>query len=283
MLLDFEKYQGTGNDFVITDHRSGVRSLSPEEVRRLCDRHRGIGADGVLAVWPHAQAHARMRVHNADGSESGMCGNGLRCVARYLFENDPQLLTAARLTLAAGEQVYDLEHSGQGRFRVAMGAPTWQHSDLPPLTIAGARYTTLQLRSGRVLEGIAVHFGNPHFVALDQVEDGASDDLMRRAEQLGPEVERHPAFPRRTNASFVEKLDETRFRAVVYERGCGITQACGSGACAIGVALVEAGLAPRNRALSILLPGGELMITVQDAQVVMEGAARHVFAGQIRL
>ncbi len=268
-MLRFDKYEGTGNDFIVVDRLDGGGpELSGELVQKLCDRHHGVGADGVLSILPDARGRARMRVQNADGSDSAMCGNGLRCVARYLY--DRGLVRGESVELAAGDGLYRVERRAQGRFRVELGTAALRHPDLPE---AGADGTV-------ALEGFAatcVHLGNPHAVIF---VDQAPRPL---AERFGPALERHRLFPKRVNVSFAQARPGG-FDAVVFERGVGITQACGSGAAAIGTAAVLRGLAARGKDIDIGLPGGVLVVRVDEAlAVTMEGEARRVFAGEVEL
>ena len=268
-MLRFAKYQGLGNDFVVVDGRELTSALPADTVRRLCDRHRGIGADGILTVWPTSGADVRMQVQNADGSESGMCGNGLRCVARYLWEEGRVPTGRATATIEAGRGRYGCERLAADRYRVAMGEALAAHPDLPGSTVelehAGARF-----------RAVCVHVGNPHAVIFVDAQEP-----MTLAERHGPAFERHPAFPNRVNVSFARAAADG-FDVVVFERGVGVTLACGSGATAVAAAAVREQRWPASRAMSIRLPGGALTVEVDPGgAITVTGEAVRVFAGEV--
>jgi len=267
-VLPFAKYHGLGNDFVIID---GAAPLSGEVVRRLCDRHRGIGADGVLTVSEDAEADAHMWVSNADGSQSAMCGNGLRCVARYLYDAGRVPVTHGELDIRAGEAVYRCERRAADRFRVSLGKAVFAHADLP-----GAE---LDLEShGQRFHLFAVHLGNPHAVIFT---DGG--DLATLVATHGAGLARDRAFPNGVNVSFVRSCTDG-FEVAVYERGVGPTLACGSGAAAVAAAAVHSGRWTAGKGAAIHLPGGVLTVEVDaGARIVMEGEATRVFAGEVRV
>lgn len=305
-VLSFEKMEGLGNDFIVVDLRGRPQPLWLDDaalIRALCDRHRGIGADGVLAILEPTggTAEARMRVRNADGSEAEMCGNGLRCVARFLVER-----ASAGRGLASPQPVSFLVETGAGLLRcvlhpepgrlveIAMGAPRLRRRDIP---MAGDPETLCieePLPPGSLVDGpplrlTAVSMGNPHAVCfLDgTTRPGQLDEL---AGLLGPKLERLPLFPQRTNVEFVVADPvapgaPAAFTVVVWERGCGLTLACGTGACAVAVAAVRTGRAAVGRWLRITLPGGPLEICVLagERDVLLRGPARSVFRGQIDL
>jgi diaminopimelate epimerase len=270
--MRFSKYQGTGNDFIVLDKRAGGEALSPALAMRLCDRHRGIGADGVLTLWKEAEHDFRMQVQNADGSESEMCGNGLRCVARYVHDRTTQ--AGDRLTVRAGDGTYLVERVQPGVYRVDMGRPTLDSPQLPPEARGRAPFT---LVAGEArFDAIALSFGNPHAVIF------TPEDPMKLALAHGAVLERHPSFPERVNVSFARSLAPGRFETVVFERGSGITQACGSGACAVAIAAVWSGRTQRDQPIEVALPGGVLTISVDAGdRVLMQGAADFVFAGEV--
>ncbi len=267
----FRKYHGLGNDFVVIDRLDGGESLTPERVREICDRHRGVGADGVLTVWPLEHGDGLMQVQNADGSDSEMCGNGLRCVAAFL--HDTGRVAADVLTLGATQHRYRTSRVADHRYRVEMGRAELSGPDLP--LWAGKREPHAFTVDGQEWRGVALGFGNPHLVLF------VDEDPMALATRWGPLIERDPAFPNRVNASFVHRRGDT-FDTVVFERGVGITQACGSGACAVGNAAVWTGQAELHSPIDVLLPGGMLTITVEaDGMTTMEGDATFAFAGEL--
>jgi diaminopimelate epimerase len=291
-MLPFAKVQGLGNDFVVVDLRgdradavSSAAIQDPVTVRAVCDRHFGVGGDGVLAILPGVAGDARMRVLNADGSEAEMCGNGIRCVAKVLYESDPALRRSPlQIDTGAGLLECELEVEGEEVTSVAvqMGRPRLERHEIPLAPGGSTRAVRSPIEvGGRRLLFTAVSMGNPHAVIF--VDDPAAD-LRALAEELGPTLEHHATFPRRTNVEFA-RLHAGGIDLVVWERGCGITLACGTGACATAVA---ACLEERTRAgqeLTVNLPGGPLRITVAPdlSGVRMRGPATTVFRAQLDL
>ncbi len=290
--LPFAKYHGLGNDFVVVDLREGDPwAPSPQEpavVSALCDRRFGVGADGVLAILPPVTdgADARMRVLNADGSEAEMCGNGLRCVAKHLRERDDRL-ARAELTVdtGAGPLACGLTLHGDAvtEVTVAMGRPRLSRAEIPMTGPADQRCLAEPLTIGdQRLALTGVSMGNPHAVAF---VDATGPTLRRLAELVGPSIERHPWFPRRTNVELARMAGATEIELVVWERGVGITLACGTGACATVVAACLNGHARVGRDVTVHLLGGDLavQVTPEYDQVYMRGAATHVFDAEIDL
>ena len=290
-MLPFTKVQGLGNDFVVVDLRGELAGSKvaaavqdPEVVRKICDRHFGVGADGVLAVLPGVSGDARMRVLNADGSEAEMCGNGIRCVAKVLYESDPSLRRPV-LNIDTGAGLLACELSvADGRVdsvTVEMGRPRYARDEIP-LAPGGAGRAVREtiVAAGRAFRFTAVSMGNPHAVIF---VDG-DEDLRTLAETYGPVLEVAPTFPRRANIEFA-RVRDAEIDLVVWERGCGITLACGTGTCAtVAAAAVEERL-PRGRETPVHLPGGTLFITVapDDAGVRMRGPATTVFRSELDL
>lgn len=265
----FFKYHGLGNDFVILDRRASGVDLDPETSRRLCDRHFGVGADGVLVILPEPGHAGRMVVHNADGSVAEMCGNGLRCVAKHLAEDDPKRPERLRLATGAGSLDCELvwKDGEVDVITVAMGSASLEAPILPH----GGPFVGQAIGPHR---GTAVSLGNPHLVLL-HVPHG-------EAARLGPELERHALFPERTNVELVMPM-EGGLDVVVWERGVGLTLACGTGACAAVVASALAQESPFDEWVPVRLPGGRLEIKVRGdrSQVWLRGPARFVFQGWI--
>jgi diaminopimelate epimerase len=253
--MKFYKYHGLGNDFVLLEGVEATADLA----RRLCDRRHGVGADGVLSVVPAEGVDARMILHNADGSVSSMCGNGLRCVALHLGR--------AEVVIAAGASRHRCTRTGPATFRVEMGSPLFAHPDLPE----ACTLAKLLGRAAPALLGTPVHFGNPHWVVF-------CDDPVQVADAWGEAIATAPAFPRGVNASFAA-VDGEGLDVVVHERGAGRTLACGSGACAVAVAAAEQHRVPADGPIRVRLPGGQLTIGV-GASVTMEGPAVRTFAGE---
>jgi diaminopimelate epimerase len=275
--MRFTKMHGIGNDYVYV---STFDQKAPADPARLAvavsDRHTGIGGDGLILIGPSERADARMRMFNADGSESEMCGNGVRCVAKYI--HDHGLARKGRVTVETGRGILALDLEVEGgkarRARVDMSAPILQASDIPT-TLPGDPPIDVPLTvEGRTLAFTAVSMGNPHAVAY--VEDVARFPVAA----LGPVLEHHPAFPRRVNVHFVEVLKPGEVRMRTWERGSGITLACGTGACAVCVAGVLTGRT--DRALLAHLPGGDLELewAGEGQSVFMTGPAAEVFSGE---
>jgi diaminopimelate epimerase len=256
--LTFHKMHGLGNDFVVLDQRSGKLSLSPAQIRRIADRRRGVGCDQLLGLEPSERADVRMRVYNPDGSESGACGNGTRCVARLIMEERGG--TRALIETSAGVLTVSADIHG---YTADMGIPRFGWDEIP---LVGAA-DTLAL-------DLALNMGNPHAVFV--VEDAETVALA----DLGPELEHHPMFPERANIGVVEVRDPRTLRVRVWERGAGLTPACGSGACAALVAAVRRGLCERSA--KVVLDGGSLRIAWNDADhVLMTGPASHSYRGRL--
>jgi diaminopimelate epimerase len=282
----FSKYHGLGNDFLIVDRRAGEPPMDAGLARRLCDRHRGVGADGVLSILePTAEgADVRMEVHNADGTIPETCGNGIRCFTWHVLLRLPELVGRRSLAVetgaGVGEAVLVEVHGVVASVRVDMGRPHLDAADVPtaaPLPTAGPVVDVPLEIEGRTLSVTAVSMGNPHAVIFE----GASPE---DAASLGPRVEKHPAFPDGANAGFARQRGDAELDLVVWERGVGITQACGSGACAAAVAAVRSKrMSPGT--IRVNLPGGPLDIEVPADfdRVHMTGPAAHVFEGSVDL
>ncbi len=281
-VLQFSKYQGLGNDFLLLDGRSledpeDAFGLTPERVRRLCDRRFGVGGDGViLALPPREGGELRMRIFNADGTEPEMCGNGIRCLARFLADSDGDVAPRHwEVETLAGRIVPALAEDG--RIRVDMGAPFLTPETIPTALSVGEEGLPVGLLEvlGQPLAVAAAGMGNPH--AVVPVDDVAAIDL----ETLGAALEVHEAFPARTNVHFVEVIAPNHLVMRVWERGAGPTLACGTGACATLVACHLLGLADRQARLD--LPGGPLEIHWDEASghVFMTGPAEAVFDGVV--
>lgn len=275
MRLAFYKYEGLGNDFLIVEREAlGGTQLSTEQAIALCDRHRGVGADGVLILDVEAP---RMDVVNSDGSVPEMCGNGIRCAALHLARRAGESsLEVSINTLAGPHACVVVNRVGAESVAVQMAPPSLMPRDLP--LSADKPWVDHPLEvGGRTVHLSGVSMGNPHAVTFDEVGDTRFD--------LGPAIQSDPHFPEGVNVGFVSELDGSSMRLDVFERGAGWTQACGTGACAAAVAAVETGRAQREAPLSIRLPGGTLMITVcaPGETVLMQGPARFVFRGEVEL
>jgi diaminopimelate epimerase len=278
VILRFSKYEGLGNDFVVLRREQQVAELAPAALAKLCDRHFGVGADGVLLTGL-AQGRPFMQVINADGSQPEMCGNGLRCVALFLVEE--QLVSGCEFEVqtAAGPHRVWLSKAGrEAEVRVAMRPASLDAAEL--LHDAQGEWIDQPFSLGeRELRISAVSMGNPHAVLFDQVD--AAEDMAR----LGPRIERDPRFRNGANVGFARLRSALAIDLTVWERGVGFTLACGTGACAAAVAAVESGRSPRAEPISVTLPGGVLRIRVGErgAPIEMTGPARRVFDGELEL
>ena len=274
--MRFWKYQGIGNDFILVDGSDGSLEIDPEWCRRVCDRHYGIGADGVLYVMPGEGTDTTMRIINADGSEAEMCGNGIRCVAKHAYDFgivDKEVFTIHTLR-GDLEATVTIEDGKVRAVRINMGAPILEGRQVPVLF--DGRYIDQPFEAlGYKFKANAVSMGNPHFITFDELPEGA-------IEKLGPVLESHPFFPRKTNVEFC-KVEGGKIHVTVYERGAAWTLACGTGACASTTAAALNGLVPFGEPVDVELPGGWLRITVDPelGYVLMEGPAELVFEGNI--
>lgn len=272
---EFTKYHGLGNDFVLLDRTKGGPTIDAARAMALCDRHRGIGADGVLTLLPEPGADLRMHIWNSDGSEAEMCGNGIRCVARYAVEARITRGPEVRIATAGGLKVCTV-HADMS-VTVDMGAPELERQRIP-VAGSGRMIREKVEAGGRAFDVTAVSMGNPHAVIFGE----ASIPL---AEAFGPKLEtRTDLFPNRTNVEFAA-VRGGEIDLVVWERGCGITQACGTGACATAVAATVLGLLPEEKEIPVHLPGGTLGITVTRGRerVLMRGPATRVFEGTLSI
>ncbi|MBN1576879.1 MAG: diaminopimelate epimerase [Chitinispirillaceae bacterium] len=275
--MNFIKMEGIGNDFVVThEFPPGALGCVAETAVALCDRRRGIGGDGLILILPSDRADFHMRIFNSDGSEAEMCGNGIRCCVNYI--NLLSLSPSRELAIETAAGIIGAERGENGQVRVDMGPPRLRADQVPvvsphdrvlmePLSINGVTFNIS-----------AVSMGNPHAVIY---ADNLSDNLVLG---FGPRIETHPSFPNKTNVEFVMVLSDTEIRMRVWERGCGETQACGTGACAAAVA----GILNRfhgNR-VTVHLPGGDLLVEWSGESadpVFMTGPARAVYTGSYPL
>jgi diaminopimelate epimerase len=282
MAIAFSKYHGLGNDFILVDNRHQLEPvISPEQAIQWCDRNFGIGADGVIfALAGQGDTDYTMRIFNSDGSEPEMCGNGIRCLAKFLEAletqagSPPSLPHAYRIHTLAGLIVPTLQPDGQ--VTVDMGLPRLLASEIPTtLGTADAQVVDLPLEvAGQTWQVTCVSMGNPHCITF--VENADAIDLS----QLGPLFEHHSVFPKRINTEFTEVISPSHLKMRVWERGAGATLACGTGACATLVAGVLTGKCDRKA--TITLPGGPLVIewAEADGHIYMTGPAELAFTGE---
>ncbi len=270
MRLPFTKMHGLGNDFVVIDARSRPLGLSEEQKRRIADRRRGIGCDQLIVLEPSARADVFMRIFNPDGSEAGACGNATRCVSgRLMAERGVE-----RIVVETISGLLQTTASDNGAITVDMGEARTDWRDIPVAEECDTLH--LPLRLGPLLDPVGVNVGNPHAVFF--VDDVATIDL----EKLGPELEHAPLFPERANIEIVQRLASGRLRMRVWERSAGITQACGSGACATLVAAARRGITGRKA--EVVLDGGTLTIEwLANNHVLMTGGWTTSFQGEIEL
>ena len=281
MVIEFSKYQGLGNDFILIDNRHTAKPIiTPEQAIAICDRHFGIGGDGVIFALPgKADTDYTMRIYNSDGSEPEMCGNGIRCLAKFIadLEGNTEVNKSYKIDTLAGLIVPKLEENGD--VTVDMGEPELTASKIPTtLTGVEGKVIAQPLKvAERTWLVTTVSMGNPHCITF--VEDSQAIAL----EQIGPLFEHHPVFPQRTNTEFIEVVKPDYVKMRVWERGAGITLACGTGACASVVAGVLNNQCDRSS--TVELPGGCLQInwSAADNRVYMTGPATKVFQGQYPL
>ena len=269
--LSFIKMHGLGNDFVILDARHSMLDLDARRIRFLADRRRGIGCDQLIVLEKAASPDCAlfMRIFNADGSQVAACGNATRCVGWLCLEESGT--DSVLIETVAGKLV--AERAGDRLVRVDMGPARLDWRDLP---LAQACDTlTMPIAEGPLIDPVGVSMGNPHAVFF--VDDTAAVDLAA----WGPRIEHHPLFPERTNVEIVEKTGPATLRMRVWERGAGITQACGTGACAVLVAAVRRGVT--GRTAEVVLDGGSLSIhwREEDGHVLMTGPVAFSFQGRV--
>ncbi|MEG4441874.1 diaminopimelate epimerase [Microcoleus sp. AT9_B5] len=276
MPIEFAKYQGLGNDFILIDNRhSSEPAITPEQAVELCDRHFGIGADGVIFALPgQNDTDYTMRIFNSDGSEPEMCGNGIRCLAKFIADLEgSEAKTQYRIHTLAG--VISPELRSDGQVKVDMGVPRLLAAEIPTtLAAPDAKVIDVPIEvAGKSWSVTCVSMGNPHCITF--VEDVAAVAL----ETVGPQFEHNQAFPQRTNTEFIQLIRSDYVKMRVWERGAGVTLACGTGACAAVVAGVLVGKC--DRATAVELPGGVLEIEWAEVsgRIYMTGPAQRVFTG----
>ncbi|HEV7424466.1 MAG TPA: diaminopimelate epimerase [Candidatus Paceibacterota bacterium] len=261
MNIGFTKMHGLGNDFVVIDNMNGRINLSKEQIVFLCDRHKGIGADGVILIEPSDKADCFMNYYNSDGTAVEMCGNGVRCVAKFLKDEIKKTENNFEIDTRAG--IKEVEYLDDGTFSVNMGKPVFSHKDFPenPLTLEG-------------LEFNFVSVGNPH--AISFVDDVNIYDIQI----IGPRVENNPNFPNKINVHIVQEINKGEFKVKIWERGCGVTLASGTSSCAIYA--VARKYKNADKEIIMQLPGGKLFMSENnEGDIVMQGPAVSVFSSMI--
>ena len=278
-MKKFTKWQGCGNDFVLFDCLQDDIEDYASVARKVCDRHYGVGADGILVVLPSDKADFRMRIFNIDGSEAEMCGNGIRCFARYLYDFGLTKETCFTVETGAGILVPEivLEGGKVKGIKVDMGEPHLLGEEIPVVGFDGAKVIDKSMSvDGQEYHFTAVSMGNPHCVIF--VDDAENFPIY----ELGHKFEEHALFPKKTNTEFVEVKDRQHVRMRVWERGAAVTLACGTGSCATVVAGILNGKLDRDAATEVELDGGKLSIHwANDNHVFMTGPAELVFSGEL--
>ena len=282
MKMEFSKMHGCGNDYVYVNCME-KELPNPNAISEYISHRRfGIGSDGLICIMPSTVADFRMRMFNADASEGKMCGNGTRCVAKYVYDNGLTNKTTITLETLGGIKTIDMTVV-DGKVTEAvvdMGEPIFRTKEIPMIS---DHYVFMD--QGLVIDdnltynGTAVSMGNPHFVIF--VDDVDSLKL----EEIGPRIENHPLFPERTNVEFVQVIDDNTVKFRVWERGSGETWACGTGACAVTVTSIFLNKAgKKDQELNVLVKGGKLKVTYRsDNHVFLKGPATHVFDGVIEI
>lgn len=272
--LRFSKMHGAGNDFVVLDLRDGAPPPDAGLAARLADRHRGVGCDQILTIEPPRAAGsvASYRIWNSDGSTSQQCGNGARCVGAWLVRDGAA--QGEEFLIDSPLRTHVVQRLDDGHYAVAMGRPGFAPASIPLIGFPRAREEYVVPLQGENVRFGAVSMGNPHAVLEVGLIDAAP------VERIGPLLQQHASFPESVNVGFAQVLDRGHIRLRVFERGVGETLACGSGACAAAVVLMQRGRLARDAVVS--LPGGDLRIQwpADDAQIVMSGPAAFVFDGE---
>lgn len=266
-MINFQKYHGCGNDFIMINNLDKSISLLPEQIKLYCDRNFGIGADGIILLEPSDKADCFMNYYNSDGTIAQMCGNGARCTAKFYIEQTKSDLKDINLDTRAG--VKNIKINEDNTFSVDMGMPVFTHKDFPAETLNLLGYNF-----------DSVSMGNPHTVAmvadLDKIE----------IKEIGPKIETDINFPNKTNVEFVEKKSDNFYKVKVWERGCGATLACGTGACAV-YSIIKKKYKNISteylfEELTLEFPGGNLFLSEnREGHIILRGPAVFVFKGEI--
>lgn len=271
--IKFAKYQGLGNDFIILENLTGKLKLTEKHIKKLCDRHYGIGCDQLLIAGKSQKAHYKMSLFNRDGSPAEMCGNGIRCMARYLYMHRITRKKGLKIETDAGIMTTKIIDP---LVEVDMGEPVLDGPRVPVNRKGQVINSPLQTKEG-TFKISAVSMGNPHTVIF------VKNVKMVPLEKFGPAVENHPVFPRKTNVGFAQVITRKKISLRVWERGAGATLACGTGACAAVVAGALNKVTERN--VTVSLPGGILRIRWDEKtnRILMTGPAEEVFTGTASL
>jgi len=276
-MIKFQKMHGLGNDFILMDQIDPSKYDLPALAIKLCDRHQGIGADGIILILPSEIADVKMRIINSDGSEADMCGNGIRCFAKYVYDN--KINTAKSFTIETGAGIMIPEliiEDGKVLFvKVNMGAPHLERSAIPMTGAAGNVINESINIEDRDYKITSMLMGVPHTIVF--VNHFDEDTILK----IGKLIEKHPSFTQGTNVNFVEILNDHEVNVRTWERGAGRTLACGTGSCASAVAASLNGLTSKEVTVHLAL--GDLLIEWIDGIVYMTGSANHVFEGMVEI
>lgn len=262
MTKEFYKYHGAGNDFIMIDNRDKSFAIQDaKKIKLLCDRHFGVGADGLIFLELSPKADCFMNYYNADGTLAEMCGNGIRCTAKFFLEQTKS--TKKELSIDTRAGIKKVIMNEDGSFAVNMGIPVFSHSDFPKDSIN--------------IENILFKFvsmGNPHAVGI--VKNLSDINIS----QLGPKIENDSYFPNKINVELVERVTDNHFKVKVWERGSGATLSCGSGACAVYAILKKEGNSVKE--ITLEFPGGNLYVSENEkGEIILRGEAKYVFKGEI--
>jgi diaminopimelate epimerase len=271
--MRFWKMHGLGNDYIVVDNRDQKISGAAELAKKLCERRFSVGADGLLLVSNSTVADVKMRIFNADGSEAEMCGNGIRCFSKYCYENGITKKNEFKVeTLSGTRQVWLTVKDGQvAAVKVEMGAPKWERAALPMLGEGTCINCDLEV-DGEPYKVTCLSMGNPHCVTFVENVDEFPVDYV------GPIIENHNAFPKRTNVGFVQVLNKNELKVRVWERGSGETLACGTGTCA--AVAVANNLGKVGSKVTVHVLGGDLQVEVGKT-LFLNGAAEKVYEGEL--
>jgi diaminopimelate epimerase len=276
MKLHFTKMHGAGNDFVVIDAVRAAVKINEDQIRKIADRQTGVGCDQVLLIEPPKRPDAdfEYRIFNADGSPAGQCGNGARCVGRFIHEQ--RLSAKSTITLQVGSDLRRLEFDETGSVKAELGAPIFAPAQIPFATDEDATEHALALANVTVMAGV-VSVGNPHAVLL--VDDIAATPV----EKIGPMIQSLDVFPEGVNVGFMQVESNTQVKLRVFERGAGETLACGSGACAAVIHGIRLGQLANKVTVSV--PGGKLEVSWDNgvSSVWLSGPAETVFEGKLNL
>ena len=275
--MRFTKMHGLGNDFIVIDAMEKEYFPTPNDARRLCNRRTGIGADGLMLALPSQKADLRMRLLNSDGSTAEMCGNGIRCFAKFAYERGMVRSNPIKIETPAGIKLAEMtiENDLVTAVRVDMGEPLFEKKDIPMKGEGICRLETIEAL-GRSFTISAVNTGVPHMAVFGEVTE---EDILK----YGPALERHPLFPAKVNVNFINVEPDGSISVRTWERGCGRTLACGTGTCAAVAAMCALGVCEKGSNVQVQLRGGTLTIRVTDEGILMTGPAETAYEGDVEV